>query len=76
MIMYTPIPLELVFDGVEDMKATAFEANVGGVQMMLEPCGERQARIVRLLSPNPQDYLKPEHAPGTIVYMAPQFGEV
>jgi hypothetical protein len=74
MILYTTIPLEAVFDGIEALEANTFTATVGGVEMVLEPAGERQARIVRLLSPDPQHYLRPEHAPGTIVQLAPQPG--
>lgn len=74
MILYTTVPLEAVFDGVERMEARTFTATVGGVEMELEPFGDRQARIVRLLSPNPQHYLRPELAPGSIVSMTLQLG--
>lgn len=74
MILYTTVPLEAVFEGIENMQARSFTATVGGVQMELEPFGERQARIVRLLSPYPEHYLQPEYAPGTVVELAPQLG--
>jgi hypothetical protein len=73
--MYTTMPLETVFEGIEAMRAASFTATLGGVSMELEPYGERQARIVRLLSPDPQQYLRPELAPGAIVSMMPIVGE-
>ncbi|KIL41395.1 hypothetical protein SD70_07005 [Gordoniibacillus kamchatkensis] len=75
MILYTPMPLERVFEGIEELEANTFTATVGGVEMELQPAGERQARIVRLLSPNPQHYLRPEHAPGSLVQFSPQLGD-
>jgi hypothetical protein len=75
MILYTPVPLEVIFDGVENMQARSFTATVGGVEMELEPLGERQARIVRLLSPYPHHYLRPELAPGSVVNLVPQVGQ-
>lgn len=74
MIMYTVTPLEQIFEGIEELEANTFTATVGGVEMELQPAGERQARIVRLLSPDPQHYLRPEYAPGSVVQFSPQLG--
>jgi len=64
--MYTAVPLEQIFEGIENIQAPE-EIVYNGVTMQVEPLDRSQARIVRLISPNPLDYLNPEYAPGTII---------
>jgi hypothetical protein len=72
MIHYTAIPLETVFEGFEENKPVYMTANINGIEMQLEALNPRQARIVRLLSPNPQDYLLSCYSPGTVIDFVPQ----
>lgn len=71
MIMYSVIPLEQIFEGIENETSTLEEINIHGMIMEVQPIDSRQARIVRLISPNPQDYLNPAFAPGQIIYYTP-----
>jgi len=41
--------------------------------MQVEAVDARRVRIVRLFSPDPQDYLNPHYTPGTIIAFAPNF---
>ncbi|MDF2684806.1 MAG: hypothetical protein K0R47_5996, partial [Brevibacillus sp.] len=41
--------------------------------MLVEQTGPFEGRIVRLISPDPQDYLKPHYAPGQIVRFQPEW---
>jgi len=66
LILYTPLPLEQVFQGIEDLQAP-HEITLGDVTMQVELLPNAQARIVRLISPRPSDYLNGAYAPGTIV---------
>ncbi|GAA0365941.1 YlzJ-like family protein [Bacillus horti] len=68
MIIYTSVPLEWVFAGYDSFQPEHEEIVHEGVQMVVEPCGAYQAKIVRLLSPNPQDYLNASLSPGSIIY--------
>lgn len=68
MIMYTSMPLEWVFEGYDQFNPTYTEIVYDGVQMLIEPTGSFQGKIVRLLSCNPQDYLNPNYSPGTIIH--------
>ncbi|MCI3919485.1 YlzJ-like family protein [Paenibacillus sp. TRM 82003] len=66
MILYTPMPLEQVFQGIEELQAPQ-EITLGNVTMQVEMLSHSQARVVRLISPRPEDYLNASYAPGTII---------
>ncbi|HEU4964613.1 MAG TPA: YlzJ-like family protein [Bacilli bacterium] len=71
MLFWSTVPPEHVFDGYDKQTYNWVEHEVGGVKMLVEPMQEQPgyARIVRLLCPNPQSYLNPNHAPGSTVRM-------
>ncbi|WP_274361403.1 YlzJ-like family protein [Paenibacillus thermotolerans] len=70
MILYTPMPLEQIFQGIEDIAAPQ-EITLNGVTMQVEVLSASQARIVRLISPNPDDYMNESYAPGSIIQFTP-----
>ncbi|WP_199623362.1 YlzJ-like family protein [Paenibacillus alkalitolerans] len=70
MILYTPLSLEQVFEGIEQLEAPQ-EITLNGITMQVERLSEAQARIVRLISPNPQDYMNEKYAPGSIIQFTP-----
>lgn len=67
MIIYSPVPLEQIFAGIEDEVKPLKEMHVDGLIMQVEQVNESEARIVRLISPNPQDYLNPKYTPGQLI---------
>jgi hypothetical protein len=67
MILYSVVPEEVVFDGIDDYKPNYIEIKHNGVTMQIEPMNSQQAKIVRLFSANVQDYMNPAYMPGTIV---------
>jgi hypothetical protein len=69
MIIYTAMPLEMVYEGFMDHKPEFQEVEYLGVHMIVEPAENQKAKIVRLLSPNPQDYLNPQLQPGNTIYI-------
>ncbi|WP_134686262.1 YlzJ-like family protein [Brevibacillus migulae] len=75
MIMYTTMPLELVFENMDQTeKQSIREISMGaGVTMLVEPISSSEGKIVRLISPNPQDYLNPRYAPGQTISFQPEF---
>ncbi|HEX7057869.1 MAG TPA: YlzJ-like family protein [Bacilli bacterium] len=73
MILYTPVPAEYVFPQKNDEQKPLQEIQVNGVIMQVEPLSAKQAKIVRLISPNPSDFLNPRYAPGQIIDFAPVF---
>jgi hypothetical protein len=67
MLYWAAIPLETAFEGFDSMTCDWIETEYQGIKMLVEPCGEGCGKIVRLLSPNPYDYLKTDLAPGSTV---------
>lgn len=66
MVLYTAMPLELVLEGMEK-NHNYKEINFYGVKLIIEPMDLNHGKIVRLISTDPQDYLKNEFYPGRIV---------
>lgn len=71
MIHYTPLPLESVFEGWDKPRSAAKEVVVKGVTMLVEPVNESEAKIVRVISSNPQDFLNPSFSPGKTISFFP-----
>lgn len=68
MILYTIIPLETVLDGSVSYTPLYSElALKNGGTLLVEKHGPNSARVVRLISSNPLDYLDPHLLPGKIV---------
>jgi hypothetical protein len=72
MIHYSVIPMEVIFEGYDSFSPAYIDIQQDGFMMQIEPLSGYQARIVRLYSCNPQDYLNDNYAPGTIVSYRPQ----
>ena len=65
--MWTIIPPELIWEGVEEKQKDLLHLEWQGVQVLVEPLQFAQGRIVRLLSTEPNDFLRPELQPGSII---------
>jgi hypothetical protein len=74
MIIHSIIPMEVIFTGMEQQTYDYVEVTVGGISMQVEILGVNQAKIVRLLSCRPDDFINPAYTPGTIIYYQPSFG--
>ncbi|HMM21628.1 MAG TPA: YlzJ-like family protein [Selenomonadales bacterium] len=72
MILWTVMPLDLVLDGAEKMPACE-EIDYGGLKIMVEKTSPVECRIVRLLSTNPQDFLRPDIQPGQVLAYRPVY---
>lgn len=68
MILYTPMQLELVVEGLEEMKEPATRlVEIGGVPLIIEDTAPGEGKVIRLLSTVPQDYLRTDLYPGTVI---------
>lgn len=66
-MLYTVMPIEDVLEGLtEDPPATA-ELSLGGITLEVEPLGNFQARVVRVLSTDPRHYLEAQCQPGAVI---------
>ncbi|WP_047151001.1 YlzJ-like family protein [Aneurinibacillus tyrosinisolvens] len=71
MIIYSAMPLELMFQNQETASYDYEEIQMNGVTMLVQPSGVNEAKIIRLISPNPYDYMNPSYAPGQKIYFRP-----
>lgn len=71
MIIYSCMPLEVILEGIEQMGDDLQEISMNGVTLQVQLLNGHQAQIVRLISPNPQDYLNASFAPGQIIQFQP-----
>lgn len=70
MILWTVMPIEAIFQN-NDTTTSYEQIEYAGVKMEVEKVSNNQSRIVRLLSTDPQDYLRDEIRPGTILTYKP-----
>jgi hypothetical protein len=68
MTIYTNMPLELVFEGINDESAQIQEVWYSGVRMQVTPVAPGMGKIVRLIDCSLNDYLNPNLMPGMIVH--------
>jgi hypothetical protein len=67
LILYTPLAADQVLNGMENAIVPPVEIRMGEAILQVQPIGARQAKIVRLISPDAQAYLNPGLAPGTVI---------
>ena len=65
MVLWTVMPLEDVFP--QEYSPNYEEMEYSGVRMYVERVSNDEYRVVRILSTNPQDYLRKELQPGQII---------
>lgn len=68
-MLWTIMPLEMVMEGYDTYEPAYTEIAWNNATLLVEQTDENSARVVRLISSNPQDYLKPELQPGTIIQL-------
>ncbi|WP_128894185.1 YlzJ-like family protein [Longirhabdus pacifica] len=70
MIMYSTIPQEIIYENIDKVNRTQ-EMVVDGITMEVQPMDGMQAKIVRLISADPQLFLNEKYAPGQVITMQP-----
>ena len=74
MTHYSVIPIEDIFQDYNKFAPVYEDIELNGCLMQIEPLSGYQARIIRLYSCNPQDYLNEKYAPGTMISYRPHMG--
>ncbi|MCF8011960.1 MAG: hypothetical protein K9L17_12055 [Clostridiales bacterium] len=68
MILYTPIQLEQVLQGLDEMKsAKTKQVMISGVPALVQVEEDGSNKLVKLLSTDPEHYMRPELVPGVQV---------
>lgn len=75
MIMYSIVPVEQIFEGFDNEQEPLEEISIDGILMQVQPISSRQAKIVRIISPDPQDFLNPSYAPGKMIHYQPSLAK-
>lgn len=70
-MLYTLIPEELIFSNQLEQKREMIE--ITGGLLEVEATENREYRIVRLISSDPNLYLEEKYAPGTLIQLLPKF---
>lgn len=75
MVMYTPIPLEFIFDEEEhgSHKKKRRTLDVSGVTLEVEQSSDSEFEIVKLISSNPAHYLDSRFQPGNRIALEPRW---
>ncbi|RIV29338.1 hypothetical protein D2Q93_00365 [Alicyclobacillaceae bacterium I2511] len=68
-LLWSIVPTELVYTNFYEQPPTLVEVQRGGVTMLVSPEQNGMAKMERLISPNPQDYLRKEWQPGTLIHL-------
>jgi len=66
------MPPELIWEGMDNFCPQRQELRVGRLTLEVEPLGFSQARVIRLISTDPADYLDSPYQPGCIINFAPE----
>jgi hypothetical protein len=67
MTIHSIMPLEVIFAGADQQTYDYVEVTFEGILMLVELVGINQAKIVRLLSCQPNDYLNEAYKPGALI---------
>ncbi|MGB9813570.1 MAG: YlzJ-like family protein [Thermovenabulum sp.] len=68
MILYTTMPMEIIMEGFDKVNINYKEINVKeNLRLIIEPIDNFSAKVIRIISSDPMDYLNPEYQPGNII---------
>ncbi|HHX22837.1 MAG: YlzJ-like family protein [Tepidanaerobacteraceae bacterium] len=66
MLLYTSMPLEIVLEGIDE-EHDFQEIDITGIKLVVEPMGINKAKIVRVISSDPQIFLNKKYSPGQVI---------
>lgn len=65
-MLYTIIPEDVVLENLETVQASR-ETTYKGRRFLVQPYEHHRYQVVQLISSDPNDFLLPEFAPGSII---------
>lgn len=69
-MLWTIVPIEKVFADLQKVDQPLREVSRDGITMLVREGNQGMGTIERIISPNPQDYLKPQWQPGVVVELS------
>jgi hypothetical protein len=71
-IIWSIVPTDVLFAAPDGTPASELqELQIGQATMVVSPAPNGMAKIERLISPNPRDYLRKEWQPGALISYRP-----
>lgn len=70
-LLWSIVPTEFVFASTDAAAPKFRELKMEGATMVVEPLPGGMGRIERVISGNPQHYLRPEWQPGQYIALSP-----
>ncbi|HHU93202.1 MAG TPA: hypothetical protein GXZ20_08750 [Halanaerobiaceae bacterium] len=68
MLNYSIYPLEMVLEDYDNFEVKYDELILpDGLKILAERIDQEDVKVVKIISTDPQDYLRPELQPGTII---------
>lgn len=67
MTIYSTMPLEIVFQGINEQPGPYLSVQAGDVRLQIEAISPGIGRVVRIMDGPLDAYLRPELTPGTVV---------
>lgn len=67
MILYTPIPYEHIFPYDTTNRKEEMTVEIDGGWLVVEPVSRNEYKIVRLITSDPELYLKEKFTPGNTI---------
>ncbi len=71
MVLYTPVPPELIWATESDETMPLQDVDHQGVTLVVQPMGMNTGRIVQIKSTDPYVFLKEEYQPGRMISFVP-----
>lgn len=66
-MLWTVMPLEIVLEGSDSFVPKYNEITWKESTLVVEPLEMSTARVIRIISTNPQDFMNPQVQPGNII---------
>ncbi|NLZ93757.1 MAG: hypothetical protein GX922_07085 [Firmicutes bacterium] len=66
-MLWTIIPVETVMAGLDNFQPQYKELTWKNKTLLVEPQGMAEAKVIRIISSDPLDYLNPQLQPGQII---------
>lgn len=74
-LLYTVMPLELVLQESSKDVVENYELSITGGSVIVEALSMDKAKIIRVISSDPQVYLQPQLQPGSVIEFPWHFGK-
>lgn len=74
-LLYTVMPLELVLQESSKDVVENYELSITGGSVIVEALSMDKAKIIRVISSDPQVYLQPQLQPGSVIEFSWHFGK-